>query len=52
MWWWIIGIVFAVSWILIIWSLYTAPMMPDNYDLREEDIWPAEEWPDLLDEEE
>ena len=26
--------------------------MPDDYDLREEDIWPVNEWPDPLDDKE
>ena len=47
----IIICIIVISFVCIGWSLYTAPLMPDNYDLREEDIWPADEWPDLLEEE-
>ena len=43
---------FIISLCLSIWSICTAEVMPDDYDLREEDIWPADEWPDLLDDEE
>ena len=50
--WKVLGILFIVNAAFIGWSLYTAPLMPDDYDLKEEDIWPADEWPDLLEEEE
>lgn len=36
----IIGIViFVASWVWIAYEIYRAPLMPDDYDLREEDIW-------------
>ena len=50
--WKVLGILFIVNAAFIGWSLYTAPLMPDDYDLKEEDIWPADEWPDPLDDEE
>jgi hypothetical protein len=50
--WKIIGILFIVNAVFIGWALYTAPLMPDDYDLKEEDIWPAEEWPDNIYDEE
>jgi hypothetical protein len=50
---WIIGIViFVAIWVWLAYEIWTAPLMPDDYDLREEDIWPANEWPDPLDDEE
>ena len=50
---WIIGIViFVAIWFWLAYEIWTAPLMPDDYDLREEDIWPANEWPDPLDDEE
>ena len=50
--WEILGILYIVGVAFVVWSLYTAPLMPDDYSLNEEDIWPADEWPDLLDDEE
>ena len=50
--WKVIGVAFIANLAFIGWSLYTAPLMPDDYDLKEEDIWPADEWPDPLDDEE
>ena len=50
---WIIGIViFVAIWVWLAYEIWTAPLMPDDYDLREEDIWPVNEWPDPLDDEE
>ena len=46
--WKVLGILFIVNVAFIGWSLYTAPLMPDDYDLKEEDIWPADEWPDNI----
>ena len=50
--WKVLGILYIVNVAFIAWLLYTAPTMPDDYGLNEEDIWPADEWPDLLDDEE
>tara|TARA_R110000822_G_scaffold146026_3_gene285014 strand:- start:48 stop:296 length:249 start_codon:yes stop_codon:yes gene_type:complete len=50
--WAVLGILYIVNVGFIAWLLYTAPTMPDDYGLNEEDIWPADEWPDLLDDEE
>jgi|TARA_R110000782_G_scaffold34105_2_gene81729 hypothetical protein len=43
--WWIIGItaVFVAMFIFIGISLYHAPLMPEDYGLKEEDIWPGNE---------
>ena len=50
---WIIGIViFVAIWVWLAYEIWTAPLMPDDYDLREEDIWPVNEWPDPLDDKE
>jgi hypothetical protein len=48
----ILGAFFILSWCWIAYEIWTAPLMPDDFDLKEEDIWPVEEWPDLLEEEE
>jgi hypothetical protein len=39
--WKVLGILFIVNAAFVGWLLYTAPLMPDDYDLKEEDIWPA-----------
>jgi hypothetical protein len=36
---WVVG----MAWIA--YEVYTAPLMPDDFDLKEEDIWPMEERP-------
>jgi hypothetical protein len=44
--WMIVGLVsFVVGWLWIAYEIYRAPLMPDDFDLREEDIWPEEERP-------
>ena len=50
--WLIILGLFVISLCITIWSIWTAPLMPDDYGLKEEDIWPGDEMPDLLDDEE
>ncbi len=43
---WIIGIViFVLCWAWLAYELYHAPLMPDDFDLKEEDIWPEIERP-------
>ena len=49
--WKVLGILFIVNAAFIGWSLYTAPLMPDDYDLKEEDIWPADEWSNIEEDE-
>ena len=34
---------FVISLCITAWSLWTAPLMPDDYDLKPEDIWPLDE---------
>ena len=42
----IIGIsFFVVSWLWILYEIYYAPLMPDDFELKEEDIWPEIERP-------
>ena len=49
---WIIGIaIFVAIWIWVIYEIFNAPLMPDDFELKDEDIWPADEWPDPLEEE-
>jgi hypothetical protein len=45
--WKVLGILFIVNVAFIGWSLYTAPLMPDDYDLKEEDIWHVDEWSNI-----
>ena len=49
--WKVLGILFIVNVAFIGWSLYTAPLMPDDYDLKEEDIWPVDEWSNIEEDE-
>ncbi len=37
--WIAVGIIFVVVWIVIIWEAWTAPLMPDDYGIEDEDIW-------------
>jgi hypothetical protein len=39
---------FVISLGITIWSLCTAEVMPDDYDLRREDIWPLDQKPTML----
>jgi len=42
--WLIIAIcIFVIGWIYLLWEIYKAPIMPDDYGLTEEDMWPGEE---------
>tara|TARA_R110000803_G_scaffold172766_1_gene235574 strand:+ start:353 stop:586 length:234 start_codon:yes stop_codon:yes gene_type:complete len=46
--WKVIGVAFIANLAFIGWLLYTAPLMPDDFELKDEDIWPADEWPDNI----
>ena len=35
--WITIGIIFVVVWGWLAWEFYNAPIMPDDYDIREKD---------------
>ena len=48
--WMSIGIVFVIVWGIIIWELCNAPLMPDDFELKEEDIWPLDERPNTEEE--
>ena len=37
--WIAVGIVFVVVWGLIIWEAWTAPLMPDDYGIEDEELW-------------
>jgi len=39
---------FVIGLCITIFSIYTAPLMPDDYDLRPEDIWPLDQRPNIL----
>tara|TARA_R100000544_G_C2219573_1_gene56639 strand:- start:145 stop:318 length:174 start_codon:yes stop_codon:yes gene_type:complete len=44
----IIGIViFVITWVWITYEICTAPIMPDDFELKEEDIWPLDERPNI-----
>ena len=49
--WKVIGVAFIANLAFIGWLLYTAPLMPDDFELKEEDIWPLDERPELNEEE-
>jgi len=36
--WVTIGIIFAVVWVWLLWEAWNTPLMPDNYDIEEEDL--------------
>ena len=39
---WIIGIaIFVAIWIWVIYEIFNAPLMPDDFELKDEDIWPG-----------
>jgi len=37
--WIAVGIIFVVVWIVIIWEAWTAPLMPDDYGIEDEELW-------------
>jgi len=41
---------FVISLVIVIWALCTAEVMPDDYDLKPEDIWPLDQKPIALSE--
>ena len=45
MWLIILGVV-VISLGITVWSILTAPLMPDDYGIKPEDIWPLDERPD------
>jgi hypothetical protein len=45
MWWLIISGIFIASVFLMVLSLYSAELMHDDYDLKPEDIWPLDQRP-------
>tara|TARA_R100000541_G_scaffold44121_1_gene51268 strand:- start:81 stop:254 length:174 start_codon:yes stop_codon:yes gene_type:complete len=45
---WIIGIVvFVAIWAYVTYEIFTAPLMPEDFELKEEDIWPLDERPNI-----
>jgi|TARA_B100000780_G_scaffold61220_1_gene39427 hypothetical protein len=45
MWLIILGVI-VISLGITVWSILTAPLMPDDYGIKPEDIWPLDERPD------
>jgi hypothetical protein len=45
-------ILFIAKMSYVVWLQYTSHMMPRDYDLKPEDIWPVDKWPDPSDKEE
>ena len=43
----ILGAFFILSWCWLAYEIWTAPLMPEDFDLKEEDIWPLDEIPDI-----
>jgi hypothetical protein len=41
---------FVIAIGITIWSVYTAELMPDDYDIKPEDVWPLDERPTMLSE--
>jgi len=37
--WIAIGLVFIIVWGFIVWEIYTAPVMPDDYGIEDEELW-------------
>ena len=53
MWWVICIVIFIVTWCIIGYGLYTAEVMPDDFELKEEDVWPGtDERSDFIEKEE
>jgi len=48
--WLIIIGIFIIAQVLVLIAIHNAPLMPDDYDLREEDIWPVDQRPIILSE--
>ena len=43
---WIISIViFVAIWVWLTYEVINAPLMPDDFELKDEDIWPLDERP-------
>ena len=42
----ILGAFFILSWCWIAYEIWTAPLMPDDFELKEKDIWPLDQRPD------
>jgi len=38
----ILGAFFVLSWCWIAYEIWTAPLMPSDFDLKDEDIWPLD----------
>tara|TARA_B100000900_G_C20226552_1_gene572099 strand:- start:64 stop:228 length:165 start_codon:yes stop_codon:yes gene_type:complete len=43
--WIIVIVLFVLGWLWLAYELYHAPLMPDDFDLKEEDVWPDIEKP-------
>ena len=45
---WIISIILFVGiWAYVTYTIFKAPLMPDDFELKEEDIWPLDERPEI-----
>tara|TARA_R100000935_G_C2780006_1_gene141299 strand:+ start:622 stop:789 length:168 start_codon:yes stop_codon:yes gene_type:complete len=44
--WWILLGIFVISQCVVIWGMVTAPTMPDDFEIKEKDIWPLNQQPD------
>jgi hypothetical protein len=42
---WIAIGLYVICQCILVWAVYTAPLMPDDYDIKEKDIWLVNESP-------
>jgi hypothetical protein len=42
---WIAIGLYVICQVIIVWSVYTAPTMPDDYDIRSKDLWLGNKMP-------
>ena len=42
---WIAIGLYVICQCILVWAVYTAPLMPDDYDIKEKDIWLVNERP-------
>jgi len=42
---WIVIGLYVICQVFLVWAVYTAPLMPDDYDIKEKDVWPINEKP-------
>lgn len=43
----IVVIMFLIIWGWLMYELYYAPLMPEDFEIKDEDIWPLDERPKI-----